>query len=85
MNILRVGIAFPLAVISILQLEKRRFSYFYILVLLSISIQITVALLLLMLSLARPRTKISLKWKLYSVFIGASIMYFMAITFTGKG
>ena len=28
-----------------------------------------------MLFLATPRTKVSLKWKLYSVFIGASIMY----------
>jgi hypothetical protein len=40
-NILRVGIAFPLAAIAILQLEKKRYAQFYILAIAAISIQMT--------------------------------------------
>jgi hypothetical protein len=75
MNVLRIGIAFPLAVISVLQLEKRRFVQFYILALLSISIQMTAVVLLPMLLLARPGVKVSLKGKVCGMLVGAFILY----------
>jgi hypothetical protein len=75
MNTLRVGIAFPLAVIAILQLEKRRFFLFGILALASISMQMTVAILLPMVYLARPGAKISRKGKLYGMLIVTIAVY----------
>ena len=74
-NILRVGIAFPLAAIAILQLEKKRYAPFYILAIASISIQMTAAILLPMLWLARGGAKVSLKWALYGLIPGALILY----------
>jgi hypothetical protein len=75
MNVLRVGIAFPLAAIAILQLEKKRFTQFYILALASICIQMTAAILLPMLLLARLGAKVSLKGVLYGLITGALILY----------
>lgn len=75
MNGLRMGIAFPLAVISILQLEKRRLVLFYVLAIASISVQMTAALLLLMLFLARWGVKLALRGAVYGLLIGASVLY----------
>jgi hypothetical protein len=74
-NILRVGIAFPLAVIAILQLEKKRYAQFSILAISSISIQMTAVMLLPMLWLARGGAKVSLKWALYGLIPGSLILY----------
>jgi len=74
-NILRVGIAFPLAAIAILQLEKKRYAQFYILAIASLSIQMTAAILLPMLWLARGGAKVSLKWALYGLITGTLILY----------
>jgi hypothetical protein len=75
MNTLRVGIAFPLAVIAILQLEKKRFVPCCILALVSISVQLTAVILLPMLLLARRGAKISVKEAMYGLLIGAIILY----------
>lgn len=75
MNGLRMGIAFPLAVISILQFDKKRLVLFYVLAIASISIQMTAALLLLMLFLARWGVKLSLRGAVYGLLIGASVLY----------
>lgn len=74
-NILRVGIAFPLAAIAILQLEKKRYAQFYILAIAAISIQMTAAILLPMLWLARGGARVSVKWALYGLIPGALILY----------
>ena len=75
MNTLRIGIAFPLAAMSILQLEKKRFALFYILALVSISFQMTAVLLLPMLLLARRGAKMSLKGTLYGLLLAAPVLY----------
>jgi len=75
MNGLRMGIAFPLTVISILQLERRRTVLFYVFAIASLSIQMTAALLLLMLFLARWGVALSWKQVLYGLLIGASVLY----------
>ncbi len=75
MNGLRMGIAFPLAVIAILQLEKKRRVLFYVLAIASISVQMTAALLLLMLFLARWGVKPSWKGTVYGLLIGALVLY----------
>jgi uncharacterized membrane-anchored protein YitT (DUF2179 family) len=74
MNGLRMGIAFPLAVIATLQLEKKRFILFYLLAAAAISIQMTAALLLLMLFLARWGVKLSAKTVAYGLLIGATVL-----------
>lgn len=74
MNIMRVGIAFPLAAIAILQLEKKRYAQFYILAVASISIQMTAAILLPMLWLARGGAKMSLKSALYGLITGVMVL-----------
>lgn len=73
MNGLRMGIAFPLAAIAILQLEKKRWFYFYILALAAISIQMTAAVLLPMLMLARIKIHLSRKRMLYGLILGLGI------------
>ena len=75
MNALRVGVAFPLAAIAILQLEKKRFTQFYILALSSICIQMTAAILLPMLLLARLGAKVSRKGVLYGLITGTPILF----------
>ena len=75
MNGLRMGIAFPLAVIAILQLENKRPVLFYALAIASISVQMTAALLLLMLLLARWGVKLSFKGAIYGLLVGASVLY----------
>ncbi len=75
MNTLRVGIAFPLAVIAILQLEKRRFVLFGILALAATSMQMTAAILLPLVYLARPDAKMSRKGKLYWMLIATIAAY----------
>jgi hypothetical protein len=74
MNGLRMGIAFPLAAIAILQLEKKRLLLFYILAFAAISVQMTAAILLPMLMLARIRVKLSRKGTLYGLILGLSIL-----------
>ena len=75
MNGLRIGIAYPIAAISILQLEKRHYVKFIILAIASVSVQMTAALLLPMLLLARLGAKVSLKKLLYGLFAGSFILY----------
>jgi hypothetical protein len=75
MNGLRIGIAFPLAAIAVLQLGKKHFIQFYILAFAAISIQMTAAILLPMLLLAREQLKVTWKGVLYGLFIGAAILY----------
>ena len=75
MNTLRVGIAFPLAAIAILQLERKRFTQFYLLAFGSICIQMTAAILLPILLLARRGAKVSLKGTLYGLITGIPILY----------
>jgi hypothetical protein len=74
MNGLRMGIAFPLAAIAILQLEKKRLLPFYILALAAISIQVTAAILLPMLMLARIKIQLSRKGTLYGLILGLSVL-----------
>jgi EpsG family len=74
MNGLRMGIAFPLAAIAILQLEKKRWLAFYVLALAAISIQMTTAILLPLLVLARINVHLSRRGILYSVILGFSIL-----------
>jgi hypothetical protein len=81
MNVLRVGIAFPLAAIAILQLEKKRFTQFYILALASICIQMTAAILLPMLLLARLGAKVSRKGVLYGLITGVFILFLVYYIF----
>jgi hypothetical protein len=83
MNTLRIGIAFPLAAISILQLEKKQFARFFALAIASISIQMTAVLLLPMLFLARSKSNNSIKGALYGLFLGASILYLGYYVFGG--
>jgi hypothetical protein len=75
MNGLRMGLAFPLAVIAILFLERKRFALFYILAIVAISIQMTVVLLLPMLILATRGVKLSLRGALYTILIGLTMFY----------
>lgn len=75
MNGLRMGIAFPLAVIAILQFEKKRIGMFYLLAILSISVQMTAALLLLMLFLARFGIRLSSRGAAYVLVFGAFVLY----------
>lgn len=75
MNGLRMGIAFPLAVIAVLQLKKKRVVLFYLLAVASIGIQMTASLLLLMLLIAHRGIKLSGRGIVYGVLIGASTLY----------
>ena len=75
MNGLRIGIAFPLAVIAVVQLEKKRRVLFYILAMAAISIQMTAVLLLLMLFLARWGVNLSWRGVGWGLLIGASVLY----------
>jgi hypothetical protein len=75
MNGLRIGIAFPLAALSILQLAKKRYILFYVLAIAAISIQITSAVLLLMLCLARWGVQLSLRVLVYALLLGAFVLY----------
>jgi hypothetical protein len=75
MNALRMGIAFPLAAISIQQLGKRRLVLFYVLAIAAISIQMTAAVLLLMLFLARWGARLSWKGVACAILIGATVLY----------
>jgi len=75
MNGLRMGIAFPLAVLSILQLEKKRRVLFYVLAIAAISIQMTAALLLLMLLVARWGVTLSRRAAAYGLLLGACVLY----------
>jgi hypothetical protein len=82
MDILRVGIAFPLAAIAVLRLEKQRYAQFYVLALVSICIQMTAVILLPMLVLARRGAELPLKKAAYVMVAGAlilcSVFYFFA-------
>jgi len=75
MNGLRMGIAFPLAVIAVLQLEKRRVFLFYVLAVASIGIQMTASLLLLMLLVARRGVSLSGRGTIYGLLIAISLLY----------
>jgi hypothetical protein len=75
MNTLRMGIAFPLAAIAVLQLKNKHFIRFYILAFAAISIQMTAVILLPMLLLARGQLKVTWKGVLYGFFIGTAILY----------
>jgi hypothetical protein len=75
MNGLRMGIAFPLAVLAVLQLEKERPVRFCLLALLSISMQMTAALLLPMLFLARWEGKLTWKRIGYGLLLGVAVLY----------
>jgi len=84
MNILRVGIAFPLAAIAILQLEKKRYVQFCILSIVSICIQMTAVILLPMLLLARRGANVSLKSARYGLIAGTSILYLVYYFFADR-
>ena len=83
MNTLRIGIAFPLVAISVLQLEKRHYAKFCIYALLAISMQMTTIILLPMLLLARQGAQDPGKWVtyrylkkvLYALILGAPLLY----------
>jgi len=75
MNGLRMGIAFPLAAISIQQLGKKRFALFYVLAIAAISVQMTAALLLLMLFLARWGVRLSWRGCAYGIVIATTLLY----------
>ena len=75
MNTLRIGIAFPLAVMAILQLQKKRLILFYILAMVSISIQMTAALLLVLLFFARWGVRFSWRGAVYGLLIVAAVLY----------
>jgi hypothetical protein len=88
MNILRVGIAFPLAAIAIVQLEKKRYGQFCALAIASICIQMTAVILLPLLLLARRGAQVSLKRAGYGLILGASalglVYYFFAARIVAK-
>jgi hypothetical protein len=75
MNGLRIDIAFPLAAISIQQLEKKRLVVFYVLAVAAISIQMTAALLLLMLLVARWGVRLSWRGVVYGILMVATVFY----------
>jgi hypothetical protein len=75
MNGLRMGIAFPLAVIAVLQLKGKRVVLFYVLAIASISVQMTASLLLLMLLVAHRGIKLSGREIIYGALIGISTLY----------
>lgn len=75
MNGLRMGIAFPLAVMATLQLQKKRRVLFYVLSLAAISMQMTAALLLPLLFLARWGGKLSWRGSVGGLLIGVSLLY----------
>lgn len=84
MNTLRVGIAFPLAAIAILQLEKKRYPQFYVLAFAAICVQMTAALLLPMLWMARGGARASLKGALWGMTGGAAILYLAYYLFADR-
>jgi hypothetical protein len=83
MNTLRVGIAFPLAVISVLLLEKKQYVKFSICALAAVTIQMTAVILLPLLLLARRGARSPSKWityrsmsrVLYALIVGLPIVY----------
>lgn len=75
MNGLRMGIAFPLAVMAILHLKEKRIVLFYLLAIASISFQMTASLLLLMLLVAHRGIKLSGRGVVYGALVGISIFY----------
>lgn len=74
MNGLRMGLAFPLAVIAILQLERKRPVAFYILAIVSVSIQMTTAVLLILLLVARSGIRLSWRKAAYGLLAGAALL-----------
>jgi len=75
MNGLRMGIAFPLTVMAVLQLKKQRFVLFYVLAVAAICVQMTSSLLLLMLVVAQYGVRVSWRGMVGGVVIGAFMLY----------
>ncbi len=74
MNGLRMGIAFPLAALAVLHLEKKRLLLFYALAIAAVSVQMTAAFLLLLLLLARFGLRLSWRGVGIGMLVAVSVL-----------
>ncbi|MGC9193716.1 MAG: EpsG family protein [Thermoplasmata archaeon] len=84
MNGLRMGIAFPLAAIAVLLLEKMRFAAFIFFAIIAVSIHFSSVLLIPLLYFSVHDIKISYKGFIYGIFISVSVVYMFLYFYKDK-